>query len=385
MSKNSTFKNLVQQHNQADDRLELVEYYFKENPEALMDTLGLELVNQNTYTCVNCDSGRGSKATGMFPHFNNDGYKRYHCFACDYSFRPVEGTMSFFPGMSFSEALNFILDIYEPGRSSFSWRTPQRPRALMPARTMQKPTSSLAVDDTLIATYKESVRFREACPEWQQKVADALHLPFSALSRPDIGKAFVGADGLNPDAGDLVTYNLLQGKPQALKVRHTPGIGRPDLVAVLDYSTHQFRFTYNPGDKRTFRMAGNSGELCFGHDSITDATSTVIITEGQSDVLAVCAAAAECGRQDIAVIGRDSATHLLKPVDLDALAGKTVVYCEDGDDAGQRMSVRNLLVIKEHAAKVTTWCARHMQQKDARSAYIKHGARALINSIFYIY
>lgn len=383
MSNNSTFKNLVQQHNQADDRLELVEYYFKDNPEALMDTLGLELVNQNTYTCVNCDSGRGSKATGMFPHFNNDGYKRYHCFACDYSFRPVEGTMSFFPGMSFSEALNFILDIYEPGRSSFSWRTPQRPRAHMPARTMQKPTSSLAVDDSLLSTYRASVRFREACPAWQKKMADALGLPFSALSRPDIGKAFVGDDGLNSAAGDLVTYNLLCGVPQALKVRHVPGLGAYGKVAVLDYTTNAFYLASNPSDKRAFRMAGNSGELCFGHDTVTDTTSTVVITEGQSDALAVCAAASFCNRPDITAIGRDSAAHILKPADLNILAGKDVIYCEDNDDAGHSHTCRNLLLLRGIAHNVSTWCASHLNLKDARLVYCKLGAQTLINSLFY--
>lgn len=381
MSTKSKITRLISAHNQGPDRLELVEAYFKDNPESLMDALNIEQGAQNTYQCINCPSGRGSKATGMFPHFNNDGYKRYHCFACDYSFRPVEGTMSFFPGMSFSEALNFILDIYEPGRSSFSWRTPQRPRANMPARTMQKPTSSLAVDDSLLSTYRASVRFREACPAWQQKMADALGLPFSALSRPDIGKAFVGDDGLNSAAGDLVTYNLLCGVPQALKVRHVPGLGAYGKVAVLDYTTNAFYLASNPSDKRAFRMAGNSGELCFGHDTVTDTTSTVVITEGQSDALAVCAAASFCNRPDITAIGRDSAAHILKPADLNILAGKDVIYCEDADLAGRSRTQENIDLLISRGCKVSIWSPNPSHGKDARDIYLNLSPQTLLSSI----
>lgn len=385
MSNQSTLKRLIHTHYEKIDRLQQVEKYFKGNPKILMDVLGIQSAKKGTYECTHCHSGRGPNKTGLHRHTTDNGYVRYHCFSCGHSFRPVEGTMAVLTDFSFSEALDFIIDLYESESDYPCVSTSRQGERDVLSNNELKPASALVQDERLINTYQKSVEYRLACPEWQEKVAHALGLPFNALSRPDIGKAFVGNDGFTPTAGDLVTYNLLQGKPQSLKVRHIPGIGLPNQMAALDYRSNQFRFVYNLNDKRAFRMAGNSGELCFGHDTITDATSTVIITEGQSDALAVCAAAAECNRQDITAIGRDSAAHLLKDVDLKVLAGKTVVYCEDDDDAGRQNTVRNLMRLRPICSKVTNWSACHLHLKDARDVYKNHGALTLLNSIFYIY
>ncbi len=77
----------------------------------------------------------------------------------------------------------------------------------------------------------------------------------------------------------------------ALKVRHTAGVGYDSRLSMLDYKTNAFRVVPARGEDRTFRQAGTSGALCFGHDSITQNITTIAIVEGQSDVLAVCAAA----------------------------------------------------------------------------------------------
>ena len=385
MTKSSTIKRLISEYNLGNDRLAVVESRFRDDPDRLMSALGIEPASQGTYLCNKCNSGRGRNGTGMFPHLTGSGLLRFHCFACENSFRPVEGTMSIHPRMSFSDALDYLMQLYAPGFATFQAQRQPRPRTALSAR-VAKPAPSLELDDRLFTTYQASVFYREACPDWQQKMADALGLPFSALSRPDIGKAFVDGDndGLNPDAGDLVTYNLLQGKPQSLKVRHVPGLGTRGLVAMLDYAANVFRFSCNPGDDRTFRMAGASGELCFGHDSITDATSTVIITEGQSDALAVCAAASACCRADVTAIARDSASHVLKSPDLDALAGKAVVYCEDDDPAGRSKTQENIACLNAHGCKVASWCAAVHGCKDARDVFRSLGAHALLDSILNI-
>lgn len=375
---NSKIKRMISQYYMANDRLASIEDYFRDDPERLMDELGIDMACQGTYLCNKCNSGRGRNGTGMFPHITGDGHLRFHCFACDNSFRPVEGTLSVHPNMSFSEALDFIMGIYSPGYSSGNVR---RPRSRVSSYQVAKPAPPLVADDRLMATLNAAVNYRIKCHSWQQKMSDALGLPFEALSRHDIGKAFVDGDGLNPDAGDLVMFNLVNGSPRALKVRHVPGIGTRGLVAMLDSSANVFRFSCNPGDARTFRMAGNSGEVCFGHDFVTDAVSTVVITEGQSDVLAVCAAALLGGRADITAIGRDSASHVLKPIDLDALAGKSVIYCEDADEAGRSKTHDNISLLKAHGCKVATWCAAAHACKDARDVYRSLGHLGLLNSI----
>ena len=376
---NTNIKRLVNRYNNRfDDKIKFIETKFKANPVRLLSAIGIRPAKQNTYCCINCTSGTGDKGTGLYTHLNEQGFRRYHCFGCGYSFRPIAGVIDRHPGMTFNEAVDFLVDLYTPEHDPVNDKD-------LPTfhnnRRSSLPCNPLQVDDQLLATYAESITYRQSCPQWQQNMADALGLPFEALSRPDIGKAFVGADGINPSAGDLVTYNLLQGIPQAIKVRHQPGIGHPGYVATIAHSCNVFRFTSNPCDQRTFRMAGSSGDICFGHDTITDATSIVIITEGQTDTLAVCAAASKCGRPDITAIGRDSATHILKKVDLDVLAGKTIVYCEDDDIAGRHRTQDNIDLLTAHNCSVSTWCASCLNSKDARDAFRNHGAHDLLTSI----
>lgn len=358
-------------------KISFIENCFKENPVRLFTALGIAPAEQGTFRCNKCESGTGRKGTGMFSHITREGNLRYHCFACGNSFRPINGTREIHPGMTFMDAVNYLVKLYLPEVDPVNDRELPTVRKSLRYGLPQ----TLTYDDRLTATYAESVSYRLECPSWQQKMADALGLPFEALSRPDIGKSFIGNDGRNPDSGDLVTYNLVNGLPLSLKVRHLPGMGTRDHVATLDYTSNTFRLSGNPGDARTFRMAGSSGEVCFGHDTVTDATSIVVIAEGQSDVLAICSAAAICGRSDITAIGRDSASHVLKAVDLDVLAGKTIIYCEDADLAGRSRTQENIDLLISRGCKVSIWSPNPSHGKDARDIYLNLSPQTLLSSI----
>ena len=309
-----------------------VEKRFWANPTRLMTALGIRKARTSGYCCPNCTSGTGSRGTGMELFLTNTEprHPRLKCFACEKCYSAIDLVLEVHPEKKFLEALDYLVKLYTPEDD------PVNDRELLShhRRTYDLPAPSLVVDDRLRKTYEQAILYRQQCPEWQQRVADSLGLPFEALNRNDIGKSFYGNDGTDSDCGDLVTFNLLNGEPVALKVRHTAGVGYESYLSMLDYRTNAFRVVPARGENRAFRQAGTSGALCFGHDSITEDITTVAIVEGQSDVLAVCAAAQECGITSLTAIGRDSASHILKQEDLSALQGKDIIYCQDNDNAG---------------------------------------------------
>lgn len=374
----SKLHKLISRHNSlTHDRLEFVEAHFKENPVRLLTYLNIKPAKQGTFCCDKCTSGTGFKGTGLFPHLNQKGQLRYHCFNCENSLRPVEALMRKHPDMTFQDALRFLYNFYLPEDDPMHDK--ELPEAGCIYRSIIAPP--LEHDERLIATYAESVSYRKDCPSWQQAVADNLGLPFDALSRPDVGKAFIDGEGRTPDLGDLVTFNLVNRVPHSLKVRHIPGIGHDKFMHMLNSNENVFRYSRIYGDERTFRMAGPSGAVCFGHDFVTPNIATVVITEGQSDVLAVCAAAAALGQSHLTAIGRDSASHVLQPIDLDVLAGKRIIYCEDDDIAGRRKTQENIALLESRGCTVSTWSPTADGCKDARDAYCNLGPHALITSL----
>ena len=344
-----------------------------------MTALGIRKARTSGYCCPNCTSGTGSRGTGMELFLTNTEprHPRLKCFACDKCFSCFDLVLAIHPEMKFLEALNFLVNLYTPAND------PENDRELLyhHRRAYDLPAPSLVVDDRLLKTYEQAILYRQQCPEWQQRVADSLGLPFEALNRNDIGKSFHGNDGTDPNAGDLVTFNLLNGEPVALKVRHTAGVGYDSYLSMLDYSTNAFRFVPSRGQDRAFRQAGTSGALCFGHDSITEDITTVAIVEGQSDVLAVCAAAQECGITSLTAIGRDSASHILKQEDLSALQGKDIIYCQDNDNAGAGHTEENLSLLHQYSDRVRLWTPTINPYKDARAMYNGLGASEFMNNL----
>ena len=356
-----------------------VEKRFWKNPTRLMTALGIRNARIRGYCCPNCTSGTGSRGTGMELFLTNTEprHPRLKCFACDKCFSCFDLVLAIHPEMKFLEALNFLVNLYTPEND------PENDRELLyhHRRAYDLPAPSLVVDDRLLKTYEQAILYRQQCPEWQQRVADSLGLPFEALNRNDIGKSFHGNDGTDPNAGDLVTFNLLNGEPVALKVRHTAGVGYDSYLSMLDYNTNAFRFVPSRGQDRAFRQAGTSGALCFGHDSITQDITTVAIVEGQSDVLAVCAAAQECGITYLTAIGRDSAAHILKQEDLSALQGKDIIYCQDNDIAGAGHTEENLSLLQQYSDRVRLWTPTIHPYKDARAMYNGLGASEFMNNL----
>lgn len=362
------------------EEFNLMEKKFRLNSERLLNALDIRAARTYGFCCPNCSSGTGPKGTGM-QFFITDTTKRpkFKCFACDKCFSAADLVLQVHPEMTFHQAVRFLIDLYTPEDDPIN---DCEPKCYHRPMHLYQPLTSLRVDESLMATYTLSVQYRKECPEWQQAVADKLGIPFDALNREDIGKSFVRDDGTNPNAGDLVTFNLLNGRPYALKVRHTEGIGYKGELSFLDYSTNSFRLAPTRGEERTFRQAGNSGELCFGHDGVTDAITTVAIAEGQSDVLAICAAASECHFSTLTAIGRDSASHVLKSADLSVLRGKDIIYCQDADSAGQSHTSDNLGLLTQHCNSVHLWTPSAPNCKDARAVFTAYGAEELLRQLF---
>ena len=352
---------------------------FYDNPTRLMTALGIRNARMRGYCCPNCSSGTGSRGTGMELFLTNTEIRhpKLKCFACEKCYSAIDLVLEVHPEKKFLEALDYLVKLYTPKDD------PVNDRELLyhHRRAYDLPAPSLVVDDRLLKTYEQAILYRQQCPEWQQRVADSLGLPFEALNRNDIGKSFHGNDGTDPNAGDLVTFNLLYGEPVALKVRHTAGVGYDSYLSMLDYNTNAFRFVPTRGQDRAFRQAGTSGALCFGHDSITEDITTVAIVEGQSDVLAVCAAAQECGITSLTAIGRDSASHILKQEDLSALQGKDIIYCQDNDNAGAGHTEENLSLLQQYSDRVRLWTPTINPYKDARAMYNGLGASEFMNNL----
>ena len=355
-----------------------------ENPERLINFLGLEKDrSERGILCPYCGSGSGSNGTGMqFYCTEKTNHRRLKCFSggCEANKGPFDLVRDFFvPGGNFTTCMNILAELYYPLDSEFDSDIP----CCAAIRALPRRTLDPAL---LLPVYTHSIEARKACPEWQQRLASLMGLPVSALDRPDIGKAyFVDAQG-NSDAfdascGDLVTYNLQDGCPVSLKVRYTPSLNSyQDFM--LYYKDGVFGKTslYDPFAHHGFRMSGSSGTVCFGHDTIKDA-ELVVIVEGQSDVLAVVSAFQELGLNSYTAIGRDSAGHRLRSVDLNALFGKRVIYAKDFDDVDSAISKENTRNLYFNKCEVRVWSAPSSGIKDARAFYIQHGAKVLVESL----
>ncbi|MBR5184737.1 MAG: hypothetical protein IKW19_00425, partial [Akkermansia sp.] len=161
---------------------------FYDNPTRLMTALGIRNARIRGYCCPNCSSGTGSRGTGMELFLTNTEIRhpRLKCFACDKCFSCFDLVLAIHPEMKFLEALNFLVNLYTPEDD------PVNDRELLyhHRRAYDLPAPSLVVDDRLRKTYEQAILYRQQCPEWQQRVADSLGLPFEALNRNDIGKSF---------------------------------------------------------------------------------------------------------------------------------------------------------------------------------------------------
>lgn len=370
---------------------------FVDNPSRLLNALNIEPDDcGNGVVCPYCGSGTGPHGTGMGlnPHNEDPHFK---CFACDAYMSPIDLVIlsrNMDEGAS-GAALEFIEDLYEPEESEFDRTVHTLHSGGRRYGADMNRAKGLEFNTTLMETYSRSVAFRLHSPEWQERLAGALELPVWALDRPDIGKSYLPRfneatgvmedDGNDPACGDLVMFNLdRNGRPVSVKTRFIKGLTYTGHTTWLNPNSYVFESTRldSVDVERTFRLSGRNGELCFGHNTVTDGITTVAVVEGQSDVLAACAAAKEAGRKDVTAIGRDNKGHILKPADLDVLRGRDVVYCNDYDAIGSSCSAINVELLRGCARSVTLWNAPDKMLKDVRAYYLFHGAEALIKSIF---
>lgn len=358
-----------------------------ENPNRLINFLGMKGdISGYGYLCPYCGSGSGENGTGMASYLaEKSGYLRLKCFAsqCEKNVDAFQLVMDLHNGgTSFTEAQQLLALLY--AQKETQWDT--EPDSCKRSRHHQR--NQMLDPGRLRPVYQRSIEARRACPQWQQRLADAMGLPVSAFDRPDIGKAFYvdsagNSDEFNEDCGDLVTYTLYDGYPFTAKVRYTPGLNSYDGV-MLYYNTEKGAFDRtvlrNRNAQHDFRMAGKSGEVCFGHDTLTDA-ETVVIVEGQSDVLAVASAFQEMGMPKCTAIGRDSASHIIGDVDVRSFASKQVIYAEDYDTISSATNKQNIKKLLTWECPVRVWSAPSPQIKDPRAFYLSYGSKALVESL----
>lgn len=379
-------KSMTQAMSVALTTVEDIQKAWSENPDRLINFLQLQSDRRGTgVRCPYCGSGSGEHGTGMqYYKAPKTGYMRLKCFAsnCDANKDPFDLVMELNEDTpDFCSAKQLLAELYIQETSKLDDYVPCcEPRAKLCAPTLDP--------EQLLPVYNRSIDARKACPAWQARVAALMGLPASALDRPDIGKAYLtfadgSTDAYDETAGDLVTYNLVDGMPLSLKVRYTPLLNTYQGF-MLFYNTETNAFGQaklsSPATNHAFRMAGRSGQLCFGHDFIKDA-ELVVIVEGQSDVLAVTAAFQQMGLHDHTAIGRDSSSHKLQVKDLDALYGKTVIYAEDFDTIGSPINKKNLEALYQYRCTPQVWSAPSAEVKDPRAFLLTYGAETLVESL----
>lgn len=368
---------------------EEVERRFREKPNRLLAALGIQVARVSGVCCCasDCSSGRGAHGTGMKPFMSDHGNLRFFCYACNASYTPYD-LVSQVKGCSFHQAACFLEKLYQSEHDERDDAGLVRTDRLLAKR----PKAPLQDSPELALNFRKSVLYAQSCHDWRHAQAAALGLPDSALLRPDIGKAFVPQlcsygdhveddDGNDPKSGDLVFFSLLDGVVKTIKVRHEPKAAGGYYVNWYDQENDRFSRSFIREYARTFRMCGEANNICFGLDSITRDTDSVIITEGQTDSLAACSAMQECGLGNVTAIARDSASHVLSEHDLRALAGKHVVYCEDGDAPGRDKTQINLANLKQNSQSVRLFSPADFGVKDIRALYSNIGASALVDAL----
>lgn len=368
---------------------EEVESRFRDKPNRLLAALGIQKARVSGVCCCapGCSSGSGVHGTGMKPFMSNHGHLRFFCYACNASYTPYD-LVSQVKGCSFHDAACFLEALYRPEHDERDDARLVRTDRLETAH----PKPPLQDTPELALNFRKSVQYAHTCHDWRRAQAAQLDLPDTALLRPDVGKAFVPQlcsygdhveddDGNDPKSGDLVFFSLLDGVVKAVKVRHDPKATGGYYVNCYDQEKDRFTSSFVREYKRTFRMCGKANFICFGLDSVTESVSSVIVTEGQSDTLAVCAAMQERGLGDVTAIARDSASHILSEPDLLALAGKYVVYCEDDDATGRRNTEINLAYLKQRSLSVRLFSPAEHGGKDIRELYRNIGASALVDAL----
>lgn len=376
---------------------------FRQHPSRLINALGLQMDRRGQgLVCPYCGNGSGADGTGVNidPHNSAPHFK---CFKCGEYF-DVFNLVEHVKGLKFMGALEFLERLYADETSTADLPAidavfngqPACPYSYTGGSSLMPGGGEPLVNSVMLKrSYTLSLRYAHECVSWREQCADELGLPAYALEREDIGKSYLalpsysdtpeGNNGMDEHCGDMVFYVLDDDRRLvAAKTRHMPGISAEDYTTWLNPKSGMFeqKNITNPDAEREFRSSGQVTRLCFGRTYISDDISTVVIVEGQTDVLAVCAAMVEAERLDVTAIGRDNKNHVLVDEDLKLLANRNVVYVDDYDAIGSPSSRRNLDKLAYCGANsVTEWTPPSPTVKDSRSFYIKYGGNALAKAI----
>lgn len=363
---------------------------YKENPTRLYNALALDVAPDRHLCCITpgCRNGRGERGTGIRPFITDQGVLCLRCDVCGKCYGPYKLVMVA-KGCTFDTADDFLQWLYttdDGGRFDGDLRVDTTCSPLV------RKAAPLVDCIALREMFQWAVRYAQSCTGWRQRQADALGLPEHALLRDDIGKSYTPKkagvkfrednDGMEEEAGDLVFFSLRNRVPVTVKVRHDPAAGYKSKLSYYNANAGRFICMTCEGEERTFRTAGQTGIVCFGMHRVSPATETVIITEGQTDTLAVAEALHQCGCSNMEAVARDSCHHVLSDLDLSFIKGRNVIYCEDPDEAGKLNTRTNTDRLLEAGCRVTLFHPEEYSAKDPRALFVKYGATALVEALF---
>lgn len=248
-----------------------------------------------------------------------------------------------------------------PARRRFTPTRPQEPRE----RADGAPAEYLPAEAEKAAL--EAVRRAADNPAAMARYADELGLPLRDLmTHTDMELAGRGMLGLSPDGHLLYVYTC-----------HDPA----GAVRVLMVKMRSWPEDVAQGKQRFYCGKGSHKQALYGAGSIC-ASESVIITEGESDCLALRAALDAWLEYELhnepdtypplelipAVVAKPDA-GTFRPVWAAPLRGRDAILCVDNDEAGRRGASDTAAILKAAGAcRVYAWSPAG-KCKDVREAY----------------
>ena len=258
-------------------------------------------------------------------------------------------------------------------RRRFTPTRPQEPRE----RADGAPVECLPAEAEKAAL--EAVRRAADNPAAMARYADELGLPLRDLmTHTDMELAGRGMLGLSPDGHLLYVYTC-----------HDPA----GAVRVLMVKMRSWPEEVAQGKQRFYCGKGSHKQALYGAGS-TGASESVIITEGESDCLALRVALDAWLEYEFhnepdtypppelipAVVAKPDA-GTFRPVWAAPLRGRDVILCVDNDEAGRRGAAGTAAILKEAGAcRVYAWSPAG-ECKDVREAYSRCNPCELIDDL----
>lgn len=246
----------------------------------------------------------------------------WKCFGCDQCGNVFQLSIALGCANTFPEAVREVastLGIKLPTLRKGNFRVPTRRMSGMEARTPHRAIVEQSLNEEQEASHwvarhhlREALRLE---PNRMQKIADELGLPLPVIKRAARGKSGLG----------LVDDKLAYVYPKGLKIRNQKG-KEPRFVWLFGRATAPWRF-----------------------DRVGPETTTIYLTEGESDTLAIIATGVEDDRKSVAVASPGTSFSVSwAPL----FSGKHVVICFDFDPPGRAAAQKVAGILSPHAASI---------------------------------